>query len=71
MTIISVWNTINIMRIDKIFIPLEKAAQSLFKDTVGNDLGKSNLYLTKNIEQDIFIKEQKVKFVKSVNRRKW
>lgn len=71
MPTISVCCTIYIMRINKIFTPLEEAAQSLFKDTVGNDLGKNNLYLTKNIKQDIFIKEQKVKLVKSVNRRKW
>ncbi|MBP3847485.1 hypothetical protein J6I39_07015 [bacterium] len=59
------------MKVNKIFTPLGSAAKALFKNTVGNDLGKNNLYLTNNIEQDIFIKEQKVKLVKSVNRRKW
>ena len=59
------------MRINKIFTPLESAAKALLKDTVGNDLGKKNLYLMNEFQADVFIKEQKVKLVKSVNRRKW
>ena len=59
------------MKIHKTLTPLEKAAHALFKNHVGNDLGKKNLYLTKGINPDIFIKEQKVKTEKSVNRRKW
>ena len=57
------------MKINKILTPLERAAKTLFKDTVGNDLGKKKRsYLTKNSQTDIFIRK---KAQKSVNRRKW
>jgi len=56
------------MKINKILTPLERAAKALFKDTVGNDLGKKKRYLTKNSQTDIFVHE---KAQKSVNRRKW
>ena len=57
------------MKIYKILTPLEKAANALFKNTIGNDLGKTKMYLTKNSQTDIFVREKKC--VKSVNRRKW
>ncbi len=59
------------MRINKTLTPLERAARTLFKNHVGNDLGNKNLCLTNESNADIFIKEQKLKLVKSVNRRKW
>jgi len=56
------------MKISKL-TPLERAAKALFKNTVGNDLGKKKRYLTKYSQTDIFIREKAQ--VKSVNRRKW
>ena len=58
------------MKINRILTPLEKAAKALFKDTVGNDLGKTNTYLTKNSQTDIFVREKKVHSA-SKSRRKW
>ena len=57
------------MRVDKILTPLERAAKALFKDTIGNDLGKTKSYLTKNSQTDIFVREKAQR--KSVQRRKW
>lgn len=57
------------MKVNKILTPLERAAKALFKDTVGNDLGKKKSYLTNNSQTDIFVREKKQ--VKSVSRRKW
>lgn len=51
----------HVMRITKIFTPLEKAAMSLFKETTGNDLGKRYPYLTDGINQDIFVSGNKTK----------
>lgn len=58
------------MKINRILTPLEKAAKALFKDTVGNDLGKTKTYLTKNSQTDIFVREDKVHLT-SKSRRKW
>ena len=60
--------TCHVMKISKL-TPLERAAKALFKNTVGNDLGKKKRYLTKYSQTDIFIREKAQ--VKSVNRRKW
>lgn len=58
------------MKINRILTPLEKAAKALFKDTVGNDLGKTKIYLTKNSQTDIFVREKK-NHSTSKSRRKW
>jgi hypothetical protein len=58
------------MKILKVLTPLEKAAKALFKDTIGNDLGKTKIYLTKNSQTDIFVRENKVHLT-SKSRRKW
>lgn len=59
------------MKIVKILTPLEAAAKSLFKDTIGNDLGKTKYCKFANIQDcDIFVKSAKAK-VTSKNRRKW
>lgn len=63
------WYNYHVMKIYKILTPLEKAANALFKNTIGNDLGKTKIYLTKNSQTDIFVREKKC--VKSVSRRKW
>ncbi len=60
--------TCHVMKISKL-TPLERAAKALFKNTVGNDLGKKKSYLTKSSQTDIFVREKAQ--VKSVNRRKW
>ncbi|MBR1619409.1 hypothetical protein IJ674_05900 [bacterium] len=59
------------MKIVKILTPLEAAAKSLFKDTIGNDLGKTKHCQYANIyDCDMFVKSAKAK-VTSKNRRKW
>lgn len=58
------------MKILKVLTPLEKAAKALFKDTIGNDLGKTKINLTKNSQTDIFVREDKVHLT-SKSRRKW
>ena len=59
------------MKIVKILTPLEVAAKSLFKNTIGNDLGKNKHYKFTNIsDYDIYESSEKAK-ITSRNRRKW
>lgn len=61
-----------VMKISKLNTPIEQMAKALFKDTIGNDLGKKYPYLPKMYEHDIFISEQKLSHKEtSKNRRKW
>ncbi len=58
------------MNIVRISIPLEVAAKSLFKDTVGNDLGKSKHCKIVNIfDSDLFVSSGKAK-ITSKNRKR-
>ncbi len=59
------------MKIVKILTPLDVAAKSLFKDSIGNDLGKTKHCKFANIsDSDIFVSSGKAK-ITSRNRRKW